>query len=128
MIHRIRHSNHLCLFWGLMAAFLLNLSVDAPDMFAQHIPEDLNHNEQESIIELIVEKALGFEDAFVEYDDDDSDETVSNAPVKVIALLTGGLDIVFRPPLPSPGSSAYPPYADRQSAGHHRIDAPPPQA
>ncbi|WP_116108950.1 hypothetical protein [Lewinella sp. IMCC34191] len=128
MIHRIRHSNYLRLFWGVMAAGLLNLSVDAPDMFAHHVPEDLTHNDQESIIELIVEMGLGFEDAFAEYDDDDRKEKLGNGPAKVIALLTGKLDVVLHPPLPTPGHRGYPPYADRQSAGHHRIDAPPPRA
>ncbi|RZJ28595.1 MAG: hypothetical protein EOO48_09475 [Flavobacterium sp.] len=35
-------------------------------------PENLNYNEQESIIELLLEKALGFENAIPEYDDTDA--------------------------------------------------------
>ena len=57
-----------------MAAFLLNLSVDAPDPFPDYVPEDLTHNEQESITEWVAEHLLGFENAFAEYDDGDSDE------------------------------------------------------
>ena len=57
-----------------MSIYLLNISVDAVDPEANYIPEDLSYNEQESIAEIIVEKFLGYENAFKEFDDNDSDE------------------------------------------------------
>ncbi|SMG16566.1 hypothetical protein SAMN05661096_00869 [Marivirga sericea] len=57
-----------------MSLYLLNLSVDAVDPEASYIPEDLSYNEQESIVEIIVEKILGYENAFLEVDDQDADE------------------------------------------------------
>jgi len=60
--------------WSLMSIYLLNISVDAVDPEANYIPEDLSYNEQESIAEIIVEKFLGYENAFKEFDDNDSDE------------------------------------------------------
>ena len=59
--------------WLFMALYLLNISVDAPDLSLQE-KEDLSFNDQESIIELVVEKFLGFDNAIVEQDDADSDE------------------------------------------------------
>ena len=38
------------------------------------MPEDLSFNDQESLIELIVEKVLGYEDAIPEYDDSDPNQ------------------------------------------------------
>ncbi|PPK87156.1 hypothetical protein CLV84_0090 [Neolewinella xylanilytica] len=127
MIHRIRHSPYRSFLWGAMAAFLLNLSVDAPDPAGRHLPEDLSHNEQESLLEFAIEKLLGYEDAFAEYDDDDSDEILTKLTVSVDATLPTALAVVLHTPVPRARRTAYPPYTDRWAAGHHRIDAPPPR-
>ena len=57
-----------------MGIYLLNISVDSADPNPQNIPEDLSFNDQESIIELVVEKVLVFENAIEEYDEHDSEE------------------------------------------------------
>lgn len=55
-----------------MAIYFLNCSVDAPDIQVLSQQENLKFNDQESIIELLVEKVLGFENAIIEQDDVDS--------------------------------------------------------
>lgn len=55
-----------------LALLLLNISVDAP--ISNHITfrENLNYNKQESIVEIIVEKIFGEENAFEEFEDLDN--------------------------------------------------------
>ncbi|WP_051664203.1 hypothetical protein [Dyadobacter crusticola] len=65
---------------GFLALHILNLSVDSPDGQPYFVAEDLSINDQESFVELVVEKILGFDDAFAEFDDPDS----SNINVKLI--------------------------------------------
>ena len=65
----------------MIAFYLLNGSVDAPDFFPDYLPEDLTYNEQESIIEIVLEKILGFQDAIPEYDDNDSEK---NSTIKKV--------------------------------------------
>ena len=60
-----------------LAFYLLNCSVDAPDALRCNTKENLTYNEQESIVELVVEKALGFDNAIAEYDDTDADNETS---------------------------------------------------
>lgn len=67
-------TNHL---WSLFALHLFNISVDAPDMQPVHIAEDLSINDPESIAEFVIEHIFGFEDAFPETDDDDSNSVSS---------------------------------------------------
>lgn len=55
-----------------MAFYFLNCSIDAPDVQILSQEENLKFNDQESIIELIVEKVLGFESAIVEQDEVES--------------------------------------------------------
>lgn len=57
-----------------MGFYLLNISVDTADLNPNYIPEDLSFNDQESIIELVIEKVLGFENAIKEYDDNDVED------------------------------------------------------
>ena len=76
--------------WALMGAHFLNISIDTADPNPESIPEDLTINDQESIIELIVEKVLGFENAIEEYDDYDAEDHTKK--VAKIDLITPGLE------------------------------------
>lgn len=102
----LRNSMFTKLLWGFMSLYLLNISVDTTDLSPVNIPEDLSFNDQESIIELIVEKLLGFEDVIKEYDDCDSDQNTIkrgqkldffnntffvNLSIPKVALLKGNL-------------------------------------
>lgn len=58
--------------WCLFTVHLFNISVDAPDIQPVHFAEDLSINDPESITEFVLEHIFGFEDAFPETDDDDS--------------------------------------------------------
>lgn len=62
----------------LLAAYLLNISVDAPDVLSNKT-EDLTFNDQESVIEIVVEKILDFENSIQELDDNDTEQ---QSPIK----------------------------------------------
>jgi len=112
-----------------MAVFLLNLSVDAPDPSPAYLPEDLSHNDQESIVEFVVEHVLGFENAFIEYDDDDNEERSSNLTLKIV-LTPPAVPFSERPALVivDSQSSPYPPYLRWPSDPSGEVPAPPPKA
>jgi len=57
-----------------LALYMFNLCVDTTDLKPRHLPEDLSINDQESVIELIVEKVLGYEEAIAEYDEHDAED------------------------------------------------------
>jgi len=80
MITRLKNSvvpNILCF---CLAVYLFNISVDIPDRKSESFRENLTYNDQESFVEFFVEKILGYENAFPEYDDVDREEesSVSN--------------------------------------------------
>jgi hypothetical protein len=52
-----------------MAFYLLNISVDTPYLFQNDEVKHLTYNDQESIIEVLFEKVLGFEDVIPETED-----------------------------------------------------------
>ena len=74
MSGKLKHSTMVKYISMFIALLLLNCSVDSPDFYKKHIPENLCINDQESIIELVVEKVFGYDNAIPEYDDADSSE------------------------------------------------------
>lgn len=65
---------------GFLILVFLNSSIDTPDIYSKFI----DYNEQETILELIVEKGLGFEDAIIEHEHDN--ELPENSASKKIQL------------------------------------------
>ena len=128
MIHRIRHSRLLHLFWGAMAVFLLNLSVDAPDPGPRHLPEDLTHNDQESITEWVAEVLLGFDNCFGEFDDEDGDERSGSFSPDLQAVLLSPVDASVHPPEPRRTRAPYPYYLSWWSSAGRDVHGPPPRA
>lgn len=70
----LRNTISLQLVWGFLALILLNISVDIPDSNPDYYVEDISYNEQESIVELVLEKLLGFENVILESEEHESDE------------------------------------------------------
>ncbi|WP_373017898.1 hypothetical protein [Muriicola sp.] len=87
MIGRIRHSVFTRFLAGIMGLYLLNLSVDTIEQVPSFSPQDLTVNDQESIVELVVEKVLGYEDAIKETDDRDREEHNEKNNTKVDFLV-----------------------------------------
>ncbi|SFC81567.1 hypothetical protein SAMN04487987_10194 [Algibacter pectinivorans] len=110
-----------------MGLYLLNISVDTKDPKPSHIPEDLSFNDQESIIEIILEKVLGFEDAIEEYDDPDTEEHNKKRNVKIDlttpSILVSNLNsLEFKN---APGK--FPDYKTYLTSGFDKLDLPPPK-
>lgn len=76
MTDKIRNTRFTGILWGLLALYFLNISIDVTNSFTYDIPENLSYNKQESIIEVLVEKVFGFENAIAEYDEQDADQSL----------------------------------------------------
>jgi hypothetical protein len=87
VIGQIRNSVYTKFLSGLLALYLLNISVDTADPNPVHIPQDLSINDQESIVELIVEKVLGYENAIEECDDRDREDHNEKKNTKIDFLV-----------------------------------------
>ena len=84
------------IFWGLSALYMLNICVDSPDLFPNQ-PENLNINDQESVIELVVEQVLDLGDVIPEYDDNDTEEhTSSKTSVNLDHFIVDKSSIAFQ--------------------------------
>ena len=83
MLSAINKSKFTAFLFGFIGLLLLNVSIDTTDFNSQILPEDLSINDQESIVELVVEKVLGYDNAIREFDDDDSDESNKKKSMKI---------------------------------------------
>lgn len=77
-MQRIRQHFLTRILCGLVAAIILNICVDAPDLYDDSVPEDLSYNDIESVAEWVVEDFLHIENAFPEHDDNDSPSPLKN--------------------------------------------------
>jgi len=128
VINRIRNSILTKTFWGLMGLYLFNISVDTADPNPEHIPEDLSFNDQESIVEIILEQVLGFEDSIKEYDDHDTEDYQKKKSAKIDVLVQ--LHIDNKNLLQGTGQKRVPfPYLKAQLISRFKeVDSPPPKA
>jgi hypothetical protein len=63
------------IFCILMAIHIFNLSVDTKDAQPDCVAEDLSINDQETIVEIVLEKVLGIENAIAEQDEPDQEDS-----------------------------------------------------
>ncbi len=110
-----------------MALYFLNISVDTTDRHPNFIPENLSINDQESIIEIVVEKVLGYEDAIKEYDDHDEEDHTYKANFKIDILnlqsFTDDSTLAFVEII----SKKYPSHSFSLTNGHYKLKTPPPK-
>ena len=125
---RVRNTFFIRFLWGIMGLYLLNISIDTIDPQPENIPEDLNFNDQESIVELIVEKVMGFEDAIEEYDDADTENEgkKNNVKIDIITLFEGNKGNVNT--ICATSNHKFPAGHHHLSNGFYRLSTPPPKA
>lgn len=110
-----------------MGFYLLNISVDTADPNPEHIPEDLSFNDQESIVEIVVEKVLGFEDAIKEYDDHDTEDQNKKKNLKIDLLVHEMNADKFDQNQFFKRKKTFPNYEAHLTIGFNEIDSPPPK-
>lgn len=110
-----------------MGLYLLNISVDTADPNPEYIPEDLSFNDQESIIEIVVEHVLGYEDAIKEYDDHDTEDHNKKSSVKIdLTSQSFVVNTLNQSPIETTGRK-FPDYTTYLKTGFQKLDIPPPK-
>lgn len=127
MLSQIRNSVFTKIIWGLIGLHLLNISVDSADPNPEHIPEDLSINDQESIIEIVLEKVLGYEDAIKEYDDHDTEDHNKNTNVKIDLTTHFSIDNNLNHSFIEKTKHNFPDYNTYLRNGFQKLDIPPPK-
>ena len=127
MLSQIRNSVFSKILWGLMGLYLLNISVDTADPNPEHIPEDLSINDQESIVEIVVEKILGYENAIEEYDDHDTEDHNKKSNVKIDLTTHSLVDNALNQSLIESTRHKFLDYNTYLTNGFQKLDIPPPK-
>lgn len=110
-----------------MGFYLLNISVDTADPNPEYIPEDLSINDQESFIEIFVEQILGYEDAFKEYDDHDTEDHNKKANNKIDLISRVLADCIFKQTFIETKTNKFPDFNSYLTKGFLQLDTPPPK-
>ncbi len=128
MVYFIRNSMFSKVLWGIMCVYLLNLSADTTDPYPRHFAEDLSINDQESIVEIVIEQILGYENAIKEYDDNDTADHHKKGDTKTVFMARyttetkSFLNFEFNIP-----ARQFQDYSSLLLTGFHQLDTPPPK-
>ena len=88
ILKKLRKQSVSNIFWWIVFLCFFNISADVRMSVSKTLPVHAPFNEQESIVELVVEKILGFTDAIPEGEDSDSEDlTKTNS---LVDLFTPG--------------------------------------
>ena len=110
-----------------MGVFLLNISVDVADPKPEYIPEDLTINDQESLVEIFIEKVLGYDDFFKEYDDNDTEKQNKKANLKIEFIAQRVVDSPIKQTTIKTTKANFPDYDAYLTNGFLNLDIPPPK-
>jgi hypothetical protein len=110
-----------------MGLYLLNISVDSADPNPEYIAEDLSINDQESIIEIVLEKVLGYENAIEEYDDNDSEDHNKKTNVKIDLTNHYIAELVLNKKFIISIRQNFPDHNSFLTNGFQKLDIPPPK-
>lgn len=130
MISHVRNSRTLRLFWFLLAAHFLNISVDSEDIRPDYTAEDPSINDQESVVEIILEQFLDIENAIAEHDESDAEgqnNKKGGFNFELFSASNFGRDF---PHDVDTGSAKQMLFVSqhRVNSGFNRIDTPPPRS
>jgi uncharacterized protein YlzI (FlbEa/FlbD family) len=127
VLNQIRNSVFTKILWGLIGLHLLNISVDTADPNPERIPEDLSINDQESIVEIVVEKVFGYENAIKEYDDHDTEDHNKKTNVKIDLTTHNIVDNALNQSHIETTIHKFPDYNSFLTNGFQKLDIPPPK-
>lgn len=124
MFQFIRTNSILKITWIFMAAHLLNLSVDVAEEYVMSSSEAAQFNEWDSLMEMVLEGAIGFENAFEE---SSSDEDPDPSTLKLQQFVHHSFDVQIIPNFPVIKSALHTYSGPEVDEGHRRAITPPPQ-
>ncbi|MDQ4140754.1 MAG: hypothetical protein M3142_09530 [Bacteroidota bacterium] len=110
-----------------MGIYLLNISVDTTDTTPEYLPENLSINDQESLVEIIVEQALGFENTFCEYDDPDTEDNTKKKNSKIDLVVLFPIERTSSEKPSNISKQRYPKHDVCLTNGYSRLTSPPPK-
>ncbi len=110
-----------------MGLYLLNISVDTIDPNPDHLSENLSINDQESIVEIVVEKVLGFEDAIAEYDDTDTEDHNKRTNLKIDVVIPPNFELNNNASYCDISTAGFPINDSCLTIGFFELETPPPK-
>lgn len=127
MLRNLRNNVFAKFLWGFMGLYLLNISVDTTDPNPDHLSENLSINDQESIVEIVVEKVLGFEDAIAEYDDTDTEDHNKRTNLKIDVVIPPNFEINNNVSHCETSTAGFPIIDSCLTMGFFELETPPPK-
>lgn len=122
----IRNSFWSKVLWGFLAAYLFNISIDTVEPTTSLSPSEINL--QESFVEVLLEKVLGFEDAIAEYAEHENEDHNYKKQYRSELIFISRINFALVAPDEIVEHRLLASYKARLTHGHSETDSPPPEA
>lgn len=124
--NRLKNIKMLKYCWVFLAFYFLNICVDAPDPTI-NFTKDLNeYNDQESIVEIVLEKVLNLNNIIEENENTDTEEHTSQKVKTIDLFLSETNQPKFSFNLPDAKKIKFPIYTPKVLKKHFKVELPPP--
>lgn len=110
-----------------MGLYLFNISVDTADPNSHNVTENLAFNDQESVVEIILEKVLCYDNIIKEYDDNDTEDYNKKSNVKIDLTTHYTTETVFQQNFLGLARQFFPDHNSFVAKGFLNLYSPPPQ-
>ncbi len=127
MISSLKKSIFPKFLWGFMACYMLNMSIDLTKPNIQYSAVNVSFNEQESIIELVLEKGLGFDNIIQELDDKETEEHHKKNNSKIDLIVHPTFDSFILKCILGSLKKKFPLFLVPLIKGFNQLDTPPPK-
>lgn len=128
VMNSIRNRSFFKFLWGFIGLALLNISVDTSNLLSNEVAENISLNHQESFVEIVVEKMLGYENAIAEQDDHDSDDHSQKKNTKVELLYSASPLDNRTQIIPLTQTKSFNSENEGLPSRYYPIDTPPPKS
>ncbi|WP_010136004.1 hypothetical protein [Ochrovirga pacifica] len=130
MLKQLRNSIAIKILFGLLGFHLLNISIDRPKVLNTPSQKTVGINYPNSLLELLLEIGLGYEDAIDEFEEHEEDAK------KRKQKNTTELELIAMAGFPSKENTSnlltntqeFPCLKNQINTGHHQLDTPPPKS
>ncbi|GGF67067.1 hypothetical protein [Wenyingzhuangia marina] len=128
MLKKFRNNIFIKILFGILGIHLFNISIDIPLLYPINHSKELSFNNQDSIVELLLEKVLGFENAIEEQESTENDDCKQKNNLNIELIAARGAFFKTKLLRLKETKHKFHQLIPQFTDGHIQLDTPPPKA
>lgn len=127
MLKNFRNNVFIKILFGVLGIHLFNISIDIPLLTPINHSQELSFNNQDSIVEFLLEKVLGFENAIEEQESNETDDCKPKNNLNIELIAARGAFFKTKLLRLKETKHKFHELIPQVTDGHIQLDTPPPK-